>query len=140
MRAAVSSISTPVPTGLGRSDAVSGGDDNRSTIATAVGLLIFAAAFLWAVTWNAVDGKRSPVDRELAEIAATVEGARACNLPETAIARFVKARLTLLRERHPQLGASEIVGDLLRRAKIDAVSAPKDSATCARLSERLAAA
>lgn len=112
----------------------------RKEVAVAVALLAFAAVFLWAVSWNTMDGGRRPIERALDEIAVTVERARGCNVPEAAIARFIQTRLTRLRDEHPGVGVSELAGDLLRRARFDAAPAPQPPGVCARIASHLASA
>lgn len=113
-------------------------DAGRKEVATAAGLLIFAVAFVGAVSWNGVDDGRRTVDRGLREVVATVEDARACNISEAAIARFVKSRLENLREQHPHLSTPELVGDLLHRARFDVAPARREPGECARVASRLA--
>lgn len=78
--------------------------------ATVAGLVLFVAVFLGAIWLRQPDREVSVEVREIGTFAAK---ARDCGLPERAIGRFVEKRLRDVRDRHPDVGTSELVAMLL---------------------------
>ncbi len=78
--------------------------------ATVAGLVLFVAVFLGAIWLRQPD---RDVNVEVREIGTFAAKARDCGLPERAIGRFVEKRLRDVRDRHPDVGTSELVAMLL---------------------------
>jgi hypothetical protein len=113
---------------------------SNGEILAAGGLLVVFALLLSFVVADGIGAGGGPVERELRHVARVVETARACDLSEAAISRFVKARMDALLQNHPDAVLSQLVVGLVESLDIAPPRTPPSVAECARAAERIAAA